>query len=67
MDDVSSMTKSLSSAGALNGKSKTASSKVLGVTRDGVSILKPTSPATHFTSREIRQAISTVRAAQKVG
>ena len=67
MDDVPSMTKSPSSAGALNGKSKTVAAKVLGVTRDGVSILRPASPATHFTSREIRQAISTVRAAQKAG
>ena len=41
--------------------------KVLGVTRDGVHILKPASPATHFTAREIRQAISTVRTAQKAG
>ena len=61
------MTEFASSAGALNGKSRRASGKVLGVTRDGVSILNPTSPATHFTSREIRQAISIVHVAQKAG
>lgn len=56
------------SSSAQAGKShQTSAPKVLGVTRDGVHILKPASPATHFTAREIRQAISTVRTAHKAG
>ena len=63
--DLPAMAKSLS---AQSGKPhRTAAPKVLGVTRDGVHILKPASPATHFTTREIRRAISTVRTAQKAG
>lgn len=34
---------------------------VLGVTRDGVAILKPRQGATHFTTDEIRRAIAQVR------
>jgi hypothetical protein len=41
--------------------------KVLGVTRDGVRILEPKGPATHFTALEIREAIKVVRDAHKVG
>lgn len=41
--------------------------KVLGVTKDGVRILKPKSKATHFSAEEIRDAIATVRAAKRVG
>ncbi|MFO1102380.1 MAG: hypothetical protein U1E20_05690 [Methylocystis sp.] len=39
--------------------------KVLGVTKDGVRILKPKGKATHFSTKEIRDAISTVRAAKR--
>jgi hypothetical protein len=39
--------------------------KVLGVTRDGVRIPAPKLPATHFTAREIREAISIVRGAEE--
>lgn len=38
--------------------------EVLGTTEDGLRILKPASPATHFTERELRAAIRTVRAAK---
>lgn len=40
--------------------------KVLGVTRDGVRILEPNGPATHFTALEIRDAIRVVRDRHKV-
>jgi hypothetical protein len=36
--------------------------RVLGTTRDGVNILKPKSGATHFTPKELRDAIGSVRA-----
>lgn len=39
--------------------------KVLGTTKDGVRILKPKGKATHFSAKEIRDAISTVRAAKR--
>ena len=41
--------------------------KVLGTTKDGVKILKPKGRATHFTGKELREAIATVRSAQKAG
>jgi hypothetical protein len=41
--------------------------KVLGTTKDGVRILKPRGHATHFTDKELRKAIATVRSAQKAG
>jgi hypothetical protein len=41
--------------------------KVLGTTKDGVKILKPKGRATHFTEKELREAIATVRSAQKAG
>jgi hypothetical protein len=41
--------------------------KVLGVTRDGVWILAPNRPATHFTAREIREAIRIVRGCGEAG
>ncbi len=41
--------------------------KVLGTTKDGVKILKPKGRATHFTEKELRDAIATVRSAQKAG
>ena len=31
--------------------------EILGLTRDGVAILKPRSPATHFTDKEIRSIV----------
>lgn len=36
--------------------------KVVGVTKDGVRILKSKGRATHFTAREIRDAVATARA-----
>jgi hypothetical protein len=41
--------------------------KVLGTTKDGVKILKPKGRATHFTEKELRDAIAIVRSAQKAG
>jgi hypothetical protein len=37
---------------------------VLGVTRDGVAILRPPQGATHFTTDELRRAIAQVRKTQ---
>jgi hypothetical protein len=39
-----------------------AGTKVLGVTKDGVRILKPKGNATHFTGSELREAVATARA-----
>lgn len=39
--------------------------EVLGVTKDGVRILKPKGPATHFTRKELRETVATVRAAKQ--
>ncbi len=41
--------------------------KVLGTTKDGVKILKPKGPPTHFTDKELREAIATVRSSKKAG
>lgn len=41
--------------------------RVLGTTRDGVHILKPKGPATHFTAKEIREAVASVVAARRAG
>ena len=37
---------------------------VIGITHDGVKILKPLYPADHFTTAELRRAIAEVRAAK---
>jgi hypothetical protein len=42
-----------------------AGTKVLGVTKDGVRILKPRGKATHFTGSELREAVATARAATR--
>jgi hypothetical protein len=42
-------------------------SKVLGTTKDGVHILKPRSRATHFTQKELRDAVASVIAAKRAG
>ncbi|HUZ91759.1 MAG TPA: hypothetical protein VMU78_07650 [Methylocella sp.] len=42
-----------------------AGKKVLGTTKDGVRILKPKGKATHFTQKELRSAVASVRAAKK--
>jgi hypothetical protein len=41
--------------------------KVLGTTKDGVKILKPKGHPTHFTEKELRDAIIVVRSGQKAG
>jgi hypothetical protein len=42
-----------------------AAAKVLGVTKDGVRILKPKRRATHFTWAELRETVVAVRAAKR--
>jgi hypothetical protein len=39
--------------------------RVLGTTRDGVKILKPKARATHFTDREMREAVRATLDSQK--
>jgi len=39
--------------------------KVVGVTKDGVRILKPKGKATHFTPKELRDAVATARASKR--
>ena len=41
--------------------------EVLGTTKDGVKILKPKGRATHFTEKELREAIATVRSTPEAG
>jgi hypothetical protein len=52
----------------LTGKAAKASRrpKVVGVTKDGVRILASKGKATHFTAKEIREAVAAVRAARIV-
>jgi hypothetical protein len=45
-------------------KKAAAGSKVLGTTFDGVQILKPKFKATHFTNKELRDAIARVRSSR---
>lgn len=42
-------------------------SRVLGTTKDGVDILKPRGRSTHFTVKELRAAITSVRASKEAG
>jgi hypothetical protein len=42
-----------------------AGTKVLGVTKDGVRILKPKGKPTHFTQGELRSAVATARTAAR--
>jgi hypothetical protein len=39
--------------------------KALGVTKDGVRILKPKGKATHFTPKELRDAVAAARASKR--
>lgn len=43
---------------------KFVSGRVLGTTKDGVHILKPRGPATHFTQKELRDAVASARASK---
>ena len=45
--------------------SRSAASKVLGTTTDGVKILKPKGRATHYTAKEVRDAVASVLAAKR--
>lgn len=40
---------------------------VLGTTKDGVRILKPNGRATHFTPKELRDAVASVMASKRAG
>jgi hypothetical protein len=46
-------------------RDRKAAAKVLGVTKDGVRILKPKGKATHFTWEELRDTVVAVRAAKR--
>jgi hypothetical protein len=60
------MAKSPSTKTARNGKAgKSLAASVLGTTRDGVHILRSNTGATHFTRKELRDAVTTVRSAKK--
>lgn len=59
------MTKSTKKMAVTAKAKKVRSEKVLGVTKDGVRILKPKSRATHFTQRELREAVAYAQAARK--
>lgn len=47
-------------AGRISAAREANSSKSLGMTRDGVTILKPKTKPTHFTTREIRSTIAQI-------
>jgi hypothetical protein len=46
---------------------KSAAGKVLGTTSDGVRILKPKGNATHFTQKELREAVARVQSSKRTG
>lgn len=59
------MAKASKKMGYAGKSAKSVSGKVLGTTKDGVRILKPKGKATHFTQKELRSAVASVRAAKK--
>jgi len=59
------MTKSPSKTARVSKAAKSAASKVLGITKDGVRILKPRGRATHFTQKEVREAVARARAGRQ--
>ena len=61
------MAKHSSSLPARADRALLGSYEVLGTPKDGVKILKPKGRATHFTDKELREAIATVRSTQKAG
>jgi hypothetical protein len=61
------MTKSPSKAARVSRTAKSAASKILGITKDGVRILKPRGKATHFTQKELRDAVARARAGRQTG
>jgi hypothetical protein len=56
------MTKPSSKTVRVSKTGKSAASKILGITKDGVRILKPRWNATHFTQKELREAVARARA-----
>ena len=66
-DDLSRMKQNAESKPKRVAKpNRDAGSKVLGRTRDGVNILRQ-GRATHFTEKELREAVATAMAAHKAG
>ena len=61
------MSKSPSKSTRVSRTAKSATGKVLGITKDGVRILKPRGKATHFTQKEVREAVARARAGRHTG
>lgn len=59
--DLELMTKAPSKTSGVSRTAKSAPGKVLGITRDGVRILKPRGNPTHFTQKELREAVERAR------
>ena len=66
-DDLDAMTKAPAKTVRDSKSGKSVAGKVLGTTRDGVRILKPRGNATHFTQKELREAVNRVRAGKQGG
>jgi hypothetical protein len=60
------MAKPTSKSGSHGKTLKTTAGSVLGVTRDGVRILKQ-GKATHFTQKELRDAVRSVQSIKRAG
>jgi len=66
-DDLDAMTKAPAKTVRDSKSGKSVAGKVLGTTRDGVRILKPRGNATHFTQKELREAVTRVRSGKQGG
>ena len=66
-NDLDAMTKAPAKAIRDSKSGKSVAGKVLGTTRDGVRILKPRGNATHFTQKELRDAVARARAGRQAG
>jgi hypothetical protein len=61
------MTKPPAKTPRVSRAAKSAAGKILGITKDGVRILKPRWSATHFTQKELRDAVARARAGKQAG
>jgi len=61
------MTKPPAKTARASRTAKSAADKILGITKDGVRILKPRWKATHFTQKELRDAVARARAGKPAG
>jgi hypothetical protein len=59
------MEKDPAKAARVSRTAKSAARKILGITKDGVRILKPRWNATHFTQKEVRRAVARARASNR--